>query len=195
MERSKSGDQRMTQLTGGKTAALALAVAALAIAAPVLAQSGRPNTALQERADALKKLSECRQIADPAQRLACYDAAAAAIDSAEQAGDLVVVDRGQVRAAKRSLFGFDTSALNIFDRGAQPEVVDNVTLTVDRAFRGSDGKWVLVMTDGQTWRQIDSEPVSAPPKRGTKAEVRRAALGSYFMNLDGQRAIRARREK
>ena len=185
----------MTQLIGAKKAALALAAVSLAIAAPVLAQSRRPPEAMQQRADVVKRLSECRQIADSAQRLACYDAAAAAIDAAEQSGDLVVVDRGQVRAAKRSLFGFDTSALNIFDRGDQPEVVDDVTLTVERAYRGEGGKWVLVMSDGQVWRQIDSEPMGTAPRRGSKAEVRRAALGSYFMNIDGQRAIRARREK
>ena len=186
-------ERKVMRRTGAVVITLAAGAALLTLAAPAM---GQPRAPEMDRAAALKRLSECRQIPDEARRLACYDEAAAAIDAAESSGELVVMDRGQVREAKRSLFGFDTSALNIFDRaGGKPEVIENVTLTVERAFRGEGGKWVMVMTDGQVWRQIDSEPVASPPKKGSKAEIRRAALGSYFLNIDGQRAIRARREK
>lgn len=185
----------MTEMTGVRNAILAAAIAA-ACAAPALAQP-RPQAAVTDRAAALKQLSECRAVQDPDQRLACYDAAAAAVDQAEAAGDLVVMDRAQVQTAKRSLFGFDTSALNIFDRGdpAQRVVVDNVTLTVERAYRGEGGRWVIVMSDGQVWKQIDSTDLYKAPKKGSEARIRKAALGSYFMNIDGQTAIRARREQ
>ena len=184
----------MTQLISLRNAALATALAAVALGGPALAQ---PSAAATDRAAALKQLSDCRRVADEAQRLACYDAAAAAVDTAEASGELVVMDRGQVQTAKRSLFGFDTSALNIFDRG-DPErrvVVDNVTLTVERGYRGEGGKWVVVMSDGQVWQQIDNTNLNDPPKRGDEARIRKASLGSYFMNIDGQTAIRARRQK
>jgi hypothetical protein len=189
----------MKQMTDVKRAALAVAIAGLALGAPALSQA-RPNptaAATAERAAAFKKLSDCRGIQDDAARLACYDEAAAGIESAERSGDLVVMDRGQVRDAKRSLFGFDTSALNIFDRGDNEHRVEvnNVSLTVDRAYRGEGGHWVMVMTDGQVWRQVDSNGPYNPPHRGSTAEIRKAALGSYFLNVDGQTAIRARREK
>ena len=186
----------MTQLIGARNAALAAALAAVAFTAPALAQP-QPSAAAPDRAAALKQLSDCRRIADEAQRLACYDGAAAAVDAAEAAGDLVVMDRSQVQTAKRSLFGFDTSALNIFDRGdpARRVVVENVTLTVERGYRGEGGKWVLVMTDGQVWKQVDTTNLGNPPKRGSEAKIRKASLGSYFVNIDGQTAIRARREK
>lgn len=186
----------MTQMIVAKKAMVGLALAALALGGPALAQP-RPQAAVTDRAAALKQLSDCRGVSDEAQRLACYDEAAAAVDAAEASGELVVMDRGQVREAKRSLFGFDTSALNIFDRGGgeQRVVVENVTLTVERAYRGEGGKWVLVMTDGQVWRQIDNSGPYAPPKQGSEAKIRKAALGSYFLNIDGQTAIRARREK
>jgi hypothetical protein len=185
----------MKNLIAARNAALALALAGIAVSAPALAQN-RPAGAT-DRAASLKQLSDCRAIADDSARLACYDAAAATIDRAETTGELVVVDRGQVREAKRSLFGFDTSALNFFDRGegeARVEV-SNVTLTIDRAYRGEGGRWVMVMTDGQVWRQIDSSGPYNPPRQGSKAEIRKASLGSYFLNVDGQTAIRARREK
>lgn len=169
--------------------------AALLLSAAGAAYAQTRAPAATDRAEALKQLSACRAIADDAQRLACFDQAAAGIESAERSGELVVMDRGQVREAKRSLFGFDVSGLNFFDRGDQPVQVDNVSLTVERAYRADGGKWVMVMTDGQVWRQIDNEQVAAPPKKGSRAEIRRAALGSYFLNIDGQRAVRARREK
>lgn len=187
----------MTQTLVAKKAgwALALAAAGLALSVPVLAQSGPGGAPYSGRAETLQQLTECRKITDPSARLACYDAASAAIESAETSGDLVVMDRRQIREAKRSLFGFDASALNIFDRGSSPEIIDNVTLTIDRAYLGDGGKWVLVMDDGQVWRQVDTESVSRDPRKGSKAEIRRAALGSYFLKIDGQRSIRARREK
>lgn len=185
----------MTQLIGARHVVLGLALAGLALSAPAFARAPAADTA--GRAAALKTLSDCRAITDDTARLACYDAASAAIEHAETSGELVVVDRGQVRDAKRSLFGFDTSAMNFFDRGpSETRVeVENVTLTIDRAYRADGGKWVMVMTDGQIWRQIDTNGPYDPPKHGSKAEIRKAALGSYFVNVDGQTAIRARREK
>ncbi|MBX7249613.1 MAG: hypothetical protein K1X35_11305 [Caulobacteraceae bacterium] len=185
----------MKSLIGARAALAGLMIAGVALGAPALAQNQPGGT--NGRAEALKKLSQCRSIADDQARLACYDNAAQGIDEAENRGELVVVDRGQVREAKRSLFGFDTSALNFFDRGSGEARVEvnNVTLTIDRAYRGEGGRWVMVMTDGQVWRQIDSSGPYNPPRHGSTAEIRKASLGSYFLNVDGQTAIRARREK
>lgn len=185
----------MTNLNAARNAVFALALAGLAVSGAAQAQNRPAGTT--DRAQSLKQLSDCRGITDDSARLACYDAAAATIDRAETTGELVVVDRGQVREAKRSLFGFDTSALNFFDRGSDDSRVEvsNVTLTIDRAYRGEGGKWVMVMTDGQVWRQTDGTGPYNPPHQGSKAEIRKASLGSFFLNVDGQTAIRARREK
>lgn len=185
----------MTNLNAARNAVFALALAGLAVSGTAQAQNRPAGTT--DRAQSLKQLSDCRGITDDSARLACYDAAAATIDRAETTGELVVVDRGQVREAKRSLFGFDTSALNFFDRGSDEARVEvsNVTLTIDRAYRGEGGKWVMVMTDGQVWRQTDGTGPYNPPHQGSKAEIRKASLGSFFLNVDGQTAIRARREK
>lgn len=149
-----------------------------------------------ERARAFDALVACRAETDQAKRLACFDTAAAALDQAEKAGDVVVVDRAQVREARRSAFGFDFDGLKLFERGERTEpVMENVTLVAERAYRDAGGKWVVITADGQTWRQVDSERVYKTPQKGSEIAIRKAALGSYFMNIDGQRAIRARREK
>ncbi|HEY9219426.1 MAG TPA: hypothetical protein VIO94_15365, partial [Phenylobacterium sp.] len=114
---------------------------------------------------------------------------------AEKTGDVVVVSRAQATAARRQAFGFSLPSLSIFDRGARPEDVDRISTVAKSAYQNAAGKWVVVLEDGAVWEQIDSERVPRKPRSGSKVEIRKAALGSFFMNLDGQRAVRARRAK
>ena len=119
--------------------------------------------------------------------------AVAKMDKAETAGDIVVVDRQQVREAKREAFGFELPHFTLFDRGEKPETIDRVSAVAESAYVNSEGKWTVVLEDGAKWVQIDSENVEKAPRKGSKIEIRKASLGSYFLNIDGQRAIRARR--
>lgn len=168
-----------------------LAGAVLALAAPgAQAQDA-------QRADALESLAACRTQTDPAQRLACYDAAAAALDEAERAGDLVVLDRDQMRETRRGLFGFAMPSLDIFNRGGESveeEEIDNVSYVVRTAREARDDEWVFTMEDGSVWRQIDGR-MWGRPRAGQTAVVRRAALGSFMMNVGDAPAIRVRREQ
>lgn len=168
--------------------------AVLALAAPAVA-AAQARTGEAPRAAQLEAVAACRTIADSTQRLACFDAAAAQLVEAEQSGEVVVVSRAQAQAARRQAFGFSLPSLSIFDRTGRPEEVDRLTAEVDRAYQNANAKWVVVLTDGAVWEQIDNESLLKKPKAGSKAEIRRAALGSFFMNLDGQRAVRARRVK
>lgn len=149
-----------------------------------------------ERAEVLERLAACRAEADPAARLACYDAAAAALDEAERSGDVVVLDREQMRETRRGLFGFAMPSLDIFNRGAdeEEEEIDNVSYVVRTAREGRDGYWVFSMEDGSVWRQIDGR-MWGRPRAGETAVVRRAALGSFLMNVGDAPAIRVRREQ
>lgn len=52
---------------------------------------------------------------------------------------------------------------------------------------------MLELQEGAVWVQTDSEAPSRYPKKGSKAETRKGATGGFFINLDGQRAIRAKR--
>ncbi|MFN3523385.1 MAG: hypothetical protein ACK4YQ_14155 [Phenylobacterium sp.] len=145
------------------------------------------------RAEIFQRLIDCRKLGDDAQRLACYDAQAAAVDQAEAKGDIVVVDRQQADQVRRQAFGFTLPSLSLFDRGEAPEKIDSVTGVVKSARMGGDGKWVVELQDGAVWAQTDSERLMRDPAPGMEAKIRRAAMGSYMMNLGGQRAVRARR--
>lgn len=169
--------------------ALALTLSAGAAAAqdPGLSVEGRPAM--------LEALTRCRTIAAPTERLACYDNAAAAMDAAERAGDLVVVDREQVRESRRRLFGFSIPSVPLLERGETAEEIDNHSTSITSARQRPDGKWVLNLADGSVWEQIDNTYLTASTRPGTPVEIRRAALGSYFLSVDGARSMRARRER
>ena len=167
---------------------IALLCAGLAAAAPAVAQPVTDGSGL------VRALSECRKLTDSAARLACYDAAAGRLEAAERSGEVVVVGREQARAARRQAFGFNLPSLAMFNRGEPDEDLDRISLTLESASQISDG-WLFRTREGQVWRQTDGRRLAADPRRGSRLEVRRAAMGGYFMNVDGQRAIRVRRDQ
>lgn len=181
----------MTQfIQASKAAALACGLLAAAGAAgPAAAQDG-PG-----RADALERLVACRAIGDAGQRLACYDQAAEALDQAERAGEVVVLDRAQVEQTRRGLFGFAIPDIDLFNRGGQTaEEIDDVPYVI-RSARGSGRTdWMFEMEDGSVWRQIDGMMWSRP-RPGDTAVVSRAALGSYMLRVGDSRPVRVRRER
>jgi hypothetical protein len=166
---------------------VALAWTPFAVAAP------QPPNASAGRTLAIQRLADCRKVADSVARLACYDEAAAAIDQAEASGDIVVVDREQARKVRRQAFGFTLPSISLFQRGEKPEEIDRVSLPVQSATRGPDGKWIIRF-EGQVWRQIDTGDLSRDPRPGEQATIRKASMGSYLMSVGGHAAIRVKRD-
>jgi hypothetical protein len=168
-----------------------VAGAAYAQQAPV---QGAVQGAAQQRPELLSRLVACRAVTATDARLACYDAAAAALDAAEQQGQVVVVDRAQVTAARRQLFGFDLPSVSLFDSGPNPEQVDSVETTLVRAVQGGDNRWTFVLADGGSWRQVDTARVSFHNEAGEPVRIRRASLGSYLMTVGRSGGVRVRRQ-
>ncbi|MDB5431434.1 MAG: hypothetical protein JWP35_2550 [Caulobacter sp.] len=179
----------------GRTTLAALALlGSLALAANAQAADRASKAAGDKgRAVILQSVLDCRAITDPTQRLACFDGAVGQMDQAEKSGDIVVIDRAQVREAKKAAFGFEMPHFTFFDKGDKPEVVDKVSGVAESAYVNKDGKWVVVLEDGGKWVQVDNEPISVSPRKGSKVEIRTAVFGSYFMTVDGQRSVRAHR--
>lgn len=145
------------------------------------------------RAPVVQSVLACRAVADGAARLACYDKAVADMGDAEAKGDLVTIDREQRRAARRQAFGLSLPSLAFLDRGEKAEEVDNMTAAVTGVSRTPDGKWVITVEGGAVWRQIDENELSNNPHAGSTARIRKGALGSFFMNIDREQAIRVHR--
>ena len=105
------------------------------------------------------------------------------------------MDREQVRAVKRQAFGFTMPSLNFFARGPKEEQVDKISVKLAGAHQDGTGKWVLITDEDAVWTQIDSNDIYEPPHAGSTVAIRKAMLGSYFCNVDGQSAIRCTRTR
>lgn len=145
------------------------------------------------RAQAMQRLFECRAITESAPRLACYDAATESLSAAERQGEIVVVERERVLASRRALFGFtlpDVSSL----LGAEADRLDEVQTTLDRASYTPGAGWTFHLADGSVWRQIDTTPLQFRATPGLPIKIRRAAMGTYFLKVADNPAVRAKRQ-
>jgi hypothetical protein len=135
----------------------------------------------------------CQSIADGVQRLACFDRQVAAMARAQASGDLVSMDRQQVRRTKRSLFGIALPDLGAFGGNEIAGEESQLETTIKSARQNADGKWTFDLAEGGRWAQIDSRDFVVDPKSGHPIRIRRAAMGSYLANVNKQVAIRVRR--
>lgn len=120
-------------------------------------------------------LAGCRSIAADSERLACYDAVAAGMTAAE---DLFGHDSVKSAADLRTAAGVDE--------------LEAISAIVDALDTDPRGRLLLVLDNGQAWKQIDSGRLAIQP--GTRVHIRRAALGSHLLSIDGRTgSMRVRR--
>ena len=168
-------------------------IVAIMFIAPVAFVSAQERT----RPEVFEKLLGCRNVNDSAARLVCFDKQVAEMAAAASKAELVVVDRGEIRKARKSLFGLTLPGLGIFGSGEaerrEAEAFTEIESTIKSA-RMSGYRWQIILEDGARWVQVDTKTPPRDPKPGQKIKIRRAAFGSYLANIDGQIAIRMRRE-
>jgi hypothetical protein len=157
------------------------------------AAAGKDDKLAQSRPPVFEELVNCRSIADPTSRLACYDTKVAAIDEAEKKDELVLADKASMKEARRGLFGFSIPKLKIFGNDSKEDEKFELVTKIGSAYQASYGKWTIVLEDGARWVQIDTQIIRKNPASGMEIKIRAAAMGSYFANIDGQRAIRMKR--
>lgn len=166
------------------------AALAVATATGAAAQDQQPLPLAQQ-------LYDCRAVADPGERLACYDRQVAALQSAEANREIRVIDREQVREARRGLFGLSLGNFNLFGRGsdeADPaEAVDEIEALVAGIGRDPQDRLLLTLDNGQRW--VQTETGQRRVRTGETIRIRRAALGSFMANVEGRPAFRVRRDR
>ncbi len=167
-------------------AALGLAMLATSLGAglhaPAAAQPGEEN-------ELIEKLKTCQAQSDDTARLECFDAAVGRFVSASEAGDVRVVDREEIRENRRSLFGF-----NIPNKGilAEPddEVSDTLETTVTSVRYITSRKVRFRTQEGATWEIGNAPSRMRRIEVGDPVEFKKAALGSYFVKIKGQRGVK-----
>lgn len=147
-----------------------------------------PNTGTP---GAVQQLIACRSITDSAQRLACYDRQATALDQAIATRNIVVIDKEKATATKRSLFGFSIPDFGgLFGGG---DDIKQIESTVTSSASNRDGGWTVKLADGSMWTQTDDTPVALPPEHGDKVVITRGAFGAFFLQLGKQPGFKVRR--
>ena len=171
--------------------ALIAAAVACAVHAPGAARA--PAAEKAKRAAVLQAVTDCRTLTGDAERLACYDRSVAKLDAAEASNDVMVVDRQQVREGRRQLFGLTLPNFAMFRGGDEKDEVQEIDTVATAVRTDAEGRWLITLEDGAVWRQISDARFGRPPRPGSRISIRNAALGSFFLKIDGQTAIRARR--
>lgn len=157
---------------------------------------------------ALERIYACRATAADAQRLACYDAAAAGLDAGETAGGAVAVtpgsggapaatagtmQAGNMQAGNTRAGDMRTAPIAPTIRGGMPEAEPyRVTAKVERILAQRSGRSVFYMSNGQVWTQVEAETVRNV-RAGDEVTINSASFGSFLMSSPrGGRAIRVR---
>lgn len=193
----------------------------LCAAAVMLVTVSGASFAQGEPAGPVESVLACQSIEDAQRRLACFDETSAALSSALGGGELTVIERATTLAVERESFGSAIgNPLRLFSAmtGGRSGTGDLPTRYEDgvEAVRTEDGeidvlrglavrnvaqdpygRLVVTLENGQIWRQTDSRRVPLP-RAGNEPvtlEIRRGALGSFFMTLSYHSSqIRARRD-
>ncbi len=137
----------------------------------------------------------CREQADGAARLRCYDEAAAQLQRATQSGEVVVLTRDDVRRARRSLFGFTVPRVPFLSGGGggDEEPAQELTAPIAAVSDIGHGRYRLRLEDGAVWETSEANAGFRTPRVGQTVRIRRGALGSYFIQVEGGRNVRGRR--
>jgi hypothetical protein len=151
----------------------------------------------EPKSEYVEGLAACQSLTDPTARLACYDTAVARIVAAAAQGEVRVVDREDMERTRRRLFGFSLPDLGIFgdnkDDG-QSDELDMLESTITSVSRTGDDAWIIAIEDGDAVWQIRDAPMRfARPRPGDKVVFKKAALGSYFIRVNGQIGVKGTR--
>lgn len=190
------------------SAALGLAVGLLMGTAggqPVRAQSSLPES-----------MRACIGLLEDAARLACYDRAVSALDSAAaaqaaeraqaaarlaqeqaaraQAQQAQEAQEAAARAARARVDAFGANSMGAEARPAEAaDALDQLEAKVVEIFTTAQKQMVVVLDNGQIWRQTERElPIVVRP--GDAVTIKAGLLGSYRLRFERQnRAIAVRR--
>ena len=92
---------------------------------------------------------------------------------------------------QRGLFGFEIPKLKIFGSGGDD--VEEINAVVKSVTANRARQITVTLEDGARWLQVDTKILNREPRAGFKANIRKAAMGSYLVKFDGGPAIRMRR--
>lgn len=134
----------------------------------------------------------CRALADATARLECFDTASKSLEEATENRQIVLLDQGEVRKTKRSLFGFSLPKIPFFGESEEEQAEGFAEIEGELANVQTlpYGKYQFTVQEAGTWQT--TQAISKILKNGAKFRLKRGALGSYMLIL-GNTGIRVKR--
>ncbi|MBT0666849.1 hypothetical protein HT136_00510 [Novosphingobium profundi] len=171
------------------TLALALTAPTLAVL-PTLAQADEPG----ERPTSLRALAQCRTLTDDAARLACFDRESATLIAASDQGEVAIVDKDEARKVRKSLFGFGVPRIALFEKGKDEAEETRLVSSVTAVQTLPRGYYRVTIAEGDAvWETSSRRNGQSAPKPGDRVELEPAAMGSYWLRLNGEMGVKAHR--
>jgi hypothetical protein len=151
-------------------------------------------------------MEDCADIADVPQRVACYDrtiaGARAAMGERSERGERSAVAVGPASTARIG-FGRESMPAQEEPKAPKPpgvplteDEMESVKRVVARSRSMQNGIYSIEFEDGTEWQFVEGVPLHFnPPRKGEQVEIRRAALGSFRMFIDGEEPVRVKRTR
>lgn len=185
--------------------AVLIAFAAVALTALVTPAAAGP------RDDALEAIAKCAAVADDKARLTCYDGLAPQVKSAlATPPTAVATNRPPTKEEQESWFGFDLGGLfSSSPKQTTPEQfgeenteqvkaahekaveegtsLESITVDVTEVAYTPFGKFIVILANGQVWKQIPGDADRAKFKKvatDNKVTISRGSLGSYGLTIN-----------
>jgi hypothetical protein len=157
----------------------------------------------------LSPIYACAEKTDAAERLACFDAAVAAVKAAEARSEIIAMDQPRVAAVRREAFGFRIPSLPRFGFGSGAASAGTVAAPGAARQRDEDteeqsfavarvgsygGRTAVFLENGGIWQMTEAGEFSAPRTTPFNVRIRSAAMGSYMLQVEGRnKGYRVRR--
>jgi hypothetical protein len=169
------------------TTVAALSAASCRVAAEPSAPMAKQVTALQA----------CRIKTDSADRLACYDRAVDDLSAATASQDVVVIERTEVRKARKGLFGFSLPRIGFLAgrEGNKEDEADAARFEgkIVSAKELRQGGWQFTVEGGAVWTTLETSFTFKAPAPDRVILIERGALGSYSARVGNGGWVRVKR--
>lgn len=166
---------------------------ALGIVGVTVTMCGAPGALAQ---DLGRALIECRDISDDSNRLACFDNLANGLESGAQ----VVAEAPAPVLSPEEQFGVEDLAETKEKKKKESGALKSLTAPVVDIGRNGRGKYVVILENGQIWRQLSADTgrlrIPSSGAEGLSVEIKRRSLGAHSLYLNGEnRGIKVERIK
>lgn len=165
----------MTFIT--KCVAVPLATAALIASTNVSAQETKSDNSTY-----ISDLKTCQTIADDAARLSCYDAAVGTVVTASEEGAVRIISEEEVVKTRRGLFGL---GIDLFGSTGEEGDLDLFESIITNVSVSGNTVYITIEDGAAVWQIKNARSRTKRAEPGDPVIFKKAALGSYFVRIDG----------